>query len=94
MKCLANPSKIQEVIDKEVARIIKEKFDLFAHRFYVCNALSMCDEGGVNPDDVLRITKYAAKLCEEVTEDRIDFDDMEKTLWDDYGIKIEIQSKR
>ena len=94
MNCLANPGTTQKIIDKEVARIVKEKFDTYAHLFYVCNALSMCDEGGISPDDVLRITKYATKLCDEVIEGRINFDDMENTLWDDYKIKFEIKSKR
>ena len=94
MKCRANPSVVQDIIDKEVARRVKEMFDLYTERFYVCIGLSMCDVGGLDPDDVLKITGHSTKLCEEVTEGRISFDDMKRTLWDEYHIKFEIHNTR
>lgn len=49
MKSMADPRNTQKIIDKEVERKVKELFDLYTERFYVCIGMSMCDKGGLTP---------------------------------------------
>ena len=94
MKSMADPHNTQKLIDKEVNLRVKEEFEIYSERFYVCMAMSMCDEGGIDPTKVMAIAEHSTKLIDEVTEGRISFDDMKKTLWDEFKIGFEFRRSR
>lgn len=83
---------------KSASKLIHEecdrRIDQASQWMLACMTMVLLDKAHIDPDEIQTIIKEIEKLFSSITAGYLDFNDVIKTLQDDYGINMYFVQKR